>query len=406
MDRLLTDSLKDHLVSERQMLLLSGPRQVGKTTIARELCLRLASETQTGTYLNWDNHDHRGQILDGPESISKLVGLDKLQEQPPLLALDELHKYPQWRDFLKGLFDTYESRLRILVTGSARLDIFKRGGDSLMGRYFSFSLHPLSVAELTNSQTLDECLKMPSPVDKEQWQSLLLFGGFPEPFLRNEKRFYNRWRALRSQQLFREDVRDLTRVQEVGQLEHLAQLLSEQSGQLTSYSSLAKSVRVSQDTIRRWISILESLYWCFTIRPWHKNVSRSLRKEPKYYLWDWSQLKDPGAQAENLIASALLKAVMSWEEAGLGQFSLHFLRNKDKREVDFIVVRDAEPWFLVEVKSSAKAPLSSSLSYFQQQTGAPHAFQVAMDMPYIERNCFEHNTPIIVPAQTFLSQLV
>jgi predicted AAA+ superfamily ATPase len=201
-------------------------------------------------------------------------------------------------------------------------------------------------------------------------------------------------------------LRDLTRIQELGQVEMLAELLRTQVGQLTSYSYLAKNVRVSVDTVRRWIATLESLYYCFTVKPWHRNIARALRKEPKYYLWDWSQVDDAGARAENLVASALLKAAHWWTETGQGEFGLHFIRDKQKREVDFVVTRNQQPWILVEVKSSEKAQLSDSLSYFQKQTRAEHAFQLAMEANFIERDCFEHHDPIIVPASTLLAQLV
>lgn len=405
MDRLLTLQLLDHLGTERQMVFLTGPRQVGKTTIARTLCDSLSTDEQPGLYLNWDNQQHRGHILEGPQSVASLGGADRLSTEQPLVALDELHKYSKWRDFLKGLFDTYENRLRIVVTGSARLGAFKRGGDSLMGRYFPFTLHPLSVGELAGSSTMAALTQNPVPICDDQWHTLQKFGGFPEPFLRDEQRFYNRWHRLRTEQLLGEDIRDLTRVQEIGQLEHLAVVLTGQVGQLCSYTSLSRAVRVSVDTIRRWTTLLEALYWCFSIRPWHSNVARSLRKEPKYYLWDWSSVTDAGARAENMVASALYKTVQGLQQDGHGDFSLHFLRDKQKREVDFIVVRDGKPWFLVEVKSSGKAALSPQLDYYQKQTGALHAFQLAMDLPYVDRDCFSVSSPVIVPARTLLSQL-
>lgn len=389
------------------MALMLGPRQVGKTTIALELCHRMTSGSEPGTYLNWDNQDHRSRILAGPREVAAAVGLDRLRPTPPLCAFDELHRYRRWRDFLKGLFDTHGRDLRILVTGSARLDVFKRGGDSLMGRYFPYTLHPLSVAELAHpGDAADgEIVREPRRIETDSWDALNRFGGFPEPLSKADQRFYTRWRGLRTQQLFREDVRDLTRVQEIGQLEHLADVLRSQVGQLTSYTTLAGAVRVSLDTVRRWIAILEALYWCFAVRPWHANVARALRKEPKFFLWDWSLVEGAGARAENLVASALLKAVHSWTEGGRGDFALHFVRDKDKREVDFLVTRDRTPWFLVEVKASGREPLSPSLAHFQAQTGAAHAFQVAMDLPFVERDCFERSEPIIVPARTLLAQL-
>ena len=398
--RYLLEELRQHFRTNRQMVFLSGPRQVGKTTVARSL-------TDATGYLNWDNQTHREVIVKGPSAIAERTGLDRLRPEPRLCVLDELHKYQHWRDVLKGFFDQYETRAKVLVTGSASLATFRRGGDSLMGRYFPYTLHPVSVAECVATPTRQALIDpAPGRIEHDQWESLWRFGGFPEPLLKGQKRFFNRWRRLRNEQLFREDLRDLTRIQELGQVEMLANVLRSQVGQLTSYTYLSKSVRVSIDTVRRWIGTLESLYYCFTVRPWHRNVTRALRKEPKYYLWDWSQVADPDARAENLVASALNKAVNWWTESGRGEFSLHFVRDKQKREVDFLVSRGAKPWFLVEVKSSGKAPLSTTLNYFQQQLRASHAFQVVIDADYVESDCFEVQTPVIVPAKTFLAQLI
>ena len=402
MQRYLLDDLIVHYRAHRQMVFLSGPRQVGKTTLAKAVDEQFA----LGHYFNWDDPGHRELILRGPGEIARHADLDRLQAEPPLCAFDELHKYRHWRDFLKGFFDQYENSAKILVTGSASLATFKRSGDSLMGRYFPYTLHPVSVAECAKPSAADSTIREPSRIDDEQWDALWHFGGFPEPFLKAEQRFYNRWRKLRTEQLFREDLRDLTRIQELGQMEILAELLRQQVGQLTTYSYLSKTVRVSLETVRHWISTLEAMYYCFTVRPWHRNVARALRKEPKYYLWDWSQADSPGARAENLVASALLKAVHWWAEAGQGDFSLHFIRDKQKREVDFLVVRDQEPWFLVEVKNSSTSGLADSLHYFQKQVKAPHAFQVAMDAEFVDRDCFEQTAPVIVPGKTLLSQLV
>lgn len=165
-------------------------------------------------------------------------------------------------------------------------------------------------------------------------------------------------------------------------------------------------INVSSPTIRRWLNCLEAFYYCFSIHPWTKNVKRSLRKEPKYYLWDWSLIEDPGARVENFVASHLLKAVHFWTDYGFGEFELHFLRDKEKNEVDFLVTKNKAPWFLVEVKISKNSGISKSLYTFQKQTGAKHAFQVIIDMDYIQKDCFAYRNPIIVPAMTFLSQLI
>jgi len=403
MRRLYDAVVSEHFSEHRQMLFLMGPRQVGKTTTARQS----AEHFPESAYLNWDNQAHRQLLLGGPQALAGHLNLERLRDAPPLCILDEIHKYGQWKTFLKGCHDSYPEMVRLLVTGSARLDVFKAGGDSLMGRYFTCRMHPLSVAELLHVKLPEDSLiREPLPLEEDRFQALLKFGGFPEPFLRQTVRFTNRWKRLRAQQLFQEDLRDLTRIQELGQVEILAELLRHRAGQLVSLTSLANTINTSAGTIRRWLQTLEALHHCFAVRPWFANITRSLRKESKYYLWDWSLVADPGARAENLIASALLKAVQFWTDLGFGEFGLHFLRDKQKREVDFVVVRDGKPWFLVEVKLSGSASLSPHLACFQQQSGADHAFQVALDLPFLEHNCFEATRPVIVPARTFLAQLV
>ncbi len=396
LQRIYTKSLDDHFNDGPEMAFLAGPRQVGKTTVARSFQV-------DPIYLNWDNEDHRRLILNGPDRVANFIGL----QDSPVVIFDEIHKYPHWKIFIKGFFDTYagHTKMKIIVTGSARLDIYRKGGDSLMGRYFLYRMHPLSVAELLAPISSEKKIRPPVERSDNQWQTLITFGGFPQPYLRGNRRFYNRWKRTRISQVFREDIYDVSKVQEIRMVELLAEFIIQQTGQLTSYASLARKVRASEDSIRRWVGILESLYFCFSVRPWHANVSRSLRKEPKYYLWDWAMLSDAGARNENMVASHLLKAVHYWTDIGLGEFNLFFLRTKDKREVDFLVSWDGVPWFLVEVKSS-DSNLSPNLNYFQNATGAKHAFQVIINAPFSRADCFSVPYPVKVPAKTLLSQLV
>jgi len=401
MKRTYEQLIQHHFADHTQMALLTGPRQVGKTTTSRSI------QSKNNTYyFNWDDIEDRERILQGGQTIAAYIDIDRLRDVLPLLIFDEIHKYSQWKSFIKGFYDRYHTQCRILVTGSARLDVFKKGGDSLMGRYFYYRLHPLSVNELLNRAPSDTDIQKPLKIADTKFLNLLNWGGFPEPYLKQEQRFYNRWTRLRKQQLLREDIRELSNIQELGKLELLATLLQHQTGELTSYSTLAKKTRVSVDTIRRWIVTLESLYYCFSIRPWTKNITRSLLKEPKYYLWDWSQCTDKGARNENFIASHLLKAVHYWTDQGLGEYELYFLRDKDKREVDFLVSKNQKPWFMVEVKSSIKEKLSPTLAVFQKQLSLKHVFQVAMDGDYVDQDIFTLDKPTIVPAKTFLSQLV
>jgi len=402
MYRIYQEVIRAHLSKLRQMIFLMGPRQVGKTTLSRVA----AEEWPVHFYFSWDNAAERLLFLEGSEAIAEQAGLKELAQDKPILIFDEIHKFGKWKNFLKGFFDEYEKIVKIIVTGSARLNVYKKGGDSLMGRYFYYRIHPLSVAEIVASNLIEEEIrKNPLPIAEEDWTALLEHGGFPEPFVQRSKAFSRRWQAIRKDQLFREDIRDGTRIQELAQLELLAELLRRQAAQSMDYQSLAKKVGVSIDTIRRWVEVLKSFYYCFSIQPWSKNVSRSLLKEPKLYLWDWSLIDDEGHRHENFVASHLLKAVHFWTDRGLGDFGLYYLRTKDKIETDFAVTKNGKPWFLVEVKTKAKG-LSSALYHFQEETAASHAFQVAFDLPFVNKDCFTEKGPILVPARTFLSQLV
>ncbi len=384
------------------MLFLAGPRQVGKTTIG------MFAETLTDrlTYLNWDNQDHRQLILAGPAAIVAFAQITKLHAKTPIIVFDELHKYRQWKTLLKGFFDTYHREFNILVTGSSKLDVYRTGGDSLMGRYFPYRVHPLSVAECIRTELNTREISPPQAIDSIQFNHLIEFGGFPEPFLNSNKSFSRRWKGLRKEQLFRHDIRDLSRIHEIDHLEVLAELLKHQAGQLVNFSNLANKIKVSTDTVRRWVTTLNAFYYCFTVRPWSKNISRSLIKEPKIYLWDWSEVPDNGLRAENFVASHLLKAVHFWTDQGLGDYGLYFLRDKEKREVDFLVTKDQKPWFLVEVKQSDSSSINPHLEKYQRQLKAPHAFQVVLDMDDVLVDCFSQQGPMIVPGKTFLSQLI
>ncbi len=384
------------------MIFLAGPRQVGKTTTA----LHLENEAINFYYFNWDRLEDQTAIIQGAAVVAYETRLEEAREGETLIAFDEIHKYSKWKQFLKGFFDSYEDKTRIIVTGSAKLDIYRKGGDSMMGRYFLYRVHPLSIRELLSVELPKDVIDSPKKISDEEFKQLFDFGGFPEPFLKRSVRFSTNWKRLRRQQLIREDVRDMTQIQELAGLEMLCTMLQASVGQLMNYHHFATLVNVSNPTIRRWFNCLESFYYCFHIKPWTKNVVRTLKREPKYYLWDWTLVTDQGARVENFIASHLLKAVHFWTDYGLGDFDLFFLRDKEKREVDFLVTKDQAPWFLVEVKTKNHSGISKSLYHFQEQTKAPHAFQVVFDMDYVDKDCFSYHKPVIVPAKTLLSQLI
>ena len=391
--------LTEHLARHRQMALVSGPRQVGKTTTCRALAHASS---------NWDNVDDRGQILAGPARLIEQLGLNQLSKDAPTVLFDELHKYSRWKHFLKGIFDTYSDHLKIIVTGSSRMDVYRRGGDSLMGRYFLYRMHPFSVAEASSTilPNARRIIRAPVRTKAADFDALWNHGGYPEPFLKRDMRFSRRWQSLRLDQLVREDIRDLTQIQQLDQLEILVRLLANRSAHQLIYGNLAKEVRVSVDTLRRWVGILRNLHLGFLVRPWFKNVTRSLRKEPKWFLRDWASVKDAGDKAETFVGCHLLKAVDGWNDMGLGSFELGYLRDKERREVDFIVIREGSPWFLVEVKHST-GHLTKALKYYQDQLGVPFAFQVVVEADYIDADCFaKPRGPLVVPARTFLSQLL
>ena len=401
MKRLYHTIFNNHLKDFNQMIFIGGPRQVGKTTLAKELL-----ETFPGIYLNWDDSDDRGLILGSYDTIVKQLPDPKLKASKPLVIMDEVHKYKGWKNHIKGFFDKYKDRCHIVLTGSAKLDTYKRGGDSLMGRYFSYTVCPLSVREISKDFNFNKIPSQPVKIEEDLFNQLWINGGFPEPFLKNSTRFFNMWQKLRGQQLFREDIRDASNIRDFMQFELFADLTKNLVGKSVRYTSLSKHVRVSDQTIRRWFDVLESNYYGFRLYPWTKNIARSLLKEPKFYLWDWSIVQEEGSKFENFVAVHLLKLVSYWNELGLENAGLYYLRTKDKKEIDFVITKNKKVWALVECKLSETSKLSPSLFYFKEQTRAQHAFQVVFDMTYIDGDCFAEEKPIIVPARTFLSQLI
>lgn len=401
MKRIYESLISDNLSKLRQMAFISGPRQVGKTTTAKQVL-------PNAKYLNYDIGSDAIAIRGGATKIAQAIDLSNPLNAKKGVIFDEIHKFPRWKNLLKGFFDSYaDNKIKIAVTGSARLDIYKRGGDSLMGRYFMYRIHPLSARETVSSAVdIEKIFQSPAKISNAQIDKLLAFGGYPEPYLRADKRFYNSWKNLRLEQIFYEDLRDLSRVQDIKGIRSLAELLGGRISSGINYSSLANELNVSSDTVKAWINILESLYYCYSIRPWFKNVANSIRKQPKIYLWDWSMVQDKGAKNENFVASHLLKAAHWWTDCGLGVFELYYLRDKLQRETDFLLVKDSKPFILVEVKSSGRDPINPQLEFFQKTLKAPYAFQVAFDMPISEIIPCEYSAPIKISVADLLKILV
>jgi uncharacterized protein len=364
--RTISASLSADLANK--MVFLGGPRQVGKTTLARML-----SETfKAPEYFNWDNRAHRQRLLSG-----------KWSPETDLLVFDELHKYNRWKGWIKGIWDTRLKGESILVTGSSRLDVFRRGGDSLMGRYHYYRLHPFSVAELEGRKiSLENFPKTPPELQfgrpSPHLERLLSWGGFPEPLVAESERTLRRWQKERFERVFREDIRDTENIRSLSQVELLGQLLPLRVASPLSFQSLAEDVEASPKTVKSWIELLCRNYYTYKIPPYHRRIDRALKKEAKYYLWDWSEIADPGARFENLIASHLLKFCHCYEDIFGVSAELYYVRDTLKREVDFLVVWEKKPWLLVEAKLSPERH-HAALKTFSDALQVPHRFQVCRE---------------------------
>lgn len=348
--RYLQGPIEDLCFTDHKMAFISGPRQCGKTTMAK-LLLALRQPT---AYCNWDDVVFRRQWIKNPKAVIP-VSTGNI----PLVVLDEIHKAKGWKRTLKGVFDTLDKPADILVTGSARLSVYKKGGDSLTGRYFHFRMHPFSLGELAHAEirspahtltALFQRADRPSPSSTKTFEALQRFGGFPEPFLGQSEKKARLWRRNRIDTVIREDLRDLTRIPELGRIEMMASLLPERVGSLFSMASLREDLEVSFDTVRRWTALLKDLYYIHEIKPFHETIARSIRKEGKIYMWDFCEVTEAAARFENLVANHLLKACHFWTDTGEGQFDLCYIRNKEKQEIDFLILRDRHPWLPVEVK--------------------------------------------------------
>lgn len=339
-----------------KMAFISGPRQVGKTTLAKSL----SDEFTQSVYKNWDESRFRKLWTQDPNSLQDEFDLASTRANR-LLILDEIHKSKGWKQKLKGVFDELGDELQIVVTGSARLNVFKKGGDSLMGRYVPFRLHPFSYGELAGHKILSPDQWRTSLFQRKDSQSnpeiverLMQFSGFPEPYFSGSEKILRIWRQGRNEKIVREDLRDLSRLPELSQIEMLTALLPGKVGSPLSVQSLREDLEVAHDTVSRWLRYLNELFYFFEIKPWSKSIPRSLKKEGKIYLYDWTEIESQGAQFENLVACNLLKACHFWSDTGEGAFELCYLRNKERQEIDFLIVKDRKPWLCVEAKVSDK----------------------------------------------------
>ena len=396
--RLYDAVLLRHFLTSRAMALVSGPRHVGKTVTCRR---------HADARCDWDDLADRELMLAGPARLAAGLGADRLSKTFPVVLFDELHRFPRWKPLLRRLDDNRGDRLRFIVAGSGRLDA-DTGRDRLTGKYVTYRMHPFSVAETVRRNLPDprRVTRGPAAGNAADFEALWLHGGYPEPFLRRDSRFSRRWRARRLEHLVGEDIRDLTQVRQRDQLRLLVQRLARTSARQLAYAAPAAQVGVAVDTLRRWVAALCDLHLGFLVRPWSQGVPRSLRREPRWFLRDWAGIADEGDRAETFVACHLLKAVEGWNDLGLGRFELGYLRDKERRKVDFVVVRDGRPWLLADARRREE-PVGAALAHYQALLGAPFAFQVVVDAGYVDADCFAApGGPRTVPARTFLSQLL
>jgi predicted AAA+ superfamily ATPase len=340
---------------KKKMVFVGGPRQVGKTTLAKAI---LTNNYPDGRYMNWDFDDDRQDILQ-----------KKWSSSDTLLVFDELHKFPRWKGWIKGIYDVSSDTHSFLVTGSARLDTYRRGGDSLMGRYHYWRLHPF---------TLDEIPEGISPEDA--FSRLMTVGGFPEPFLEGDERTARRWRRERFDRVLREDVRDLDSVRNIQLLGLFLDLLRRRVGGSVTISNLANDIQVAPQTAKTWLEVLERMYLLFIVRPYTTSLPRAVLKPPKVYFFDNGDvLGDEGARFENLVAASLIKRLHFLEDRDGFRYELRYIRDKEGREVDFAVLKDGKLEELIEAKFSDE-DISKSLSYYSERLKPRSSTQITANL--------------------------
>ena len=354
----------------KKMVFIGGPRQVGKTTLAQSILKQFPyRKSKKGLYLNWDFDEDRYKIIN-----------KKWDEDHQLLVFDELHKYSKWKNWIKGLYDKSHPLHKMLVTGSARLDVYRRGGDSLLGRYHYWRLHPLTLDELPNKMSA-----------KEGFKRLMTVGGFPEPFLDGNEQSARRWRRERFDRVLKEDIRDLESIKRIQDLNLFVDILRRSGGHLLVLSNIAQKIQISPKTAKLWLEALNRMYICFSIWPYTKKLPRATQKPPKVYFFDNADLisENPeGPRFENLIATHLLKKIHYLEDSKGFRFELNYIRDKESREVDFVIQKENKVFALIEVKFS-EDKISKSLQYYSEKLKPRHAIQIVANLKqeYKKNNC-------------------
>ena len=360
--RWVEDYAFDESLTGRHMVFLAGPRQVGKTRLAKNW---LEKKGCSSLYFNWDDVSTRkAYVKDNRffESRARSLGIRDLW-----IVFDEIHKRNRWRDILKGVYDVFGDDFRFLVTGSARLDLFRRSGDSLVGRYNLFHMMPFNIGEIAGLRKGVSFLAEKSPKKRlkifeeqvsgqisasveEAFQHLWRYGPFPEPFLRQNERFSFKWHQDYLSLVIREELKDITKIVELDKVENLLFLMPTRITAPLSMANLAGELEVAHTTVKVWLEQLKRVYLLFPVAPWAKKVSRGLRREKKWYFLDWYYVPEDPARLESMVATYLYRVCLALTDMGVGKYQLYYLRTLDKQEIDFIVEADGKPILAVEVK--------------------------------------------------------
>lgn len=391
----------------RQMRFIAGPRQTGKTTIAKDW---LAGAEMLDFYYNWDTRQVKDLYRKDPYFFESKLYEFFHNGVLPWIVFDEIHKMPKWKNILKDFFDKFDGCAKFAVTGSARLDTFRKSGDSLAGRYFMFRLFPLVLSEVCGSEPvlISETSSAGdflysrinrSGYKQEGFEQLLEFGGFPEPFIKADSRFHKRWQRDYLDRLIYEDMRDLTRIIDLENAVSFMYLLPERTGSLLSLNSVSRDIGASYSAVKNCLSGLEKVYAVFLVPPYSKKISRSIKKEKKAYFFDWTRCGSRAARFENYVAVELNAIVGLWNDCGIGEFALNFVRTKDGKETDFLILKNGHPWLMFEVKLAQSAAAAHHYKHAELLGNIPFVQIVA------ETNILKKQGPdfIVVSASKFFA---
>lgn len=359
MERYLKNCIFNDL--DKKPVILSGPRQSGKTYLSKDF-------EDSYDYLNFDITADR----------KRLIKLDWSNEKK-IIIFDEIHKMKKWKNWLKGVIDSRPPTQKYLVTGSSRLNTYKKVGDSLAGRYFNFRLYPMDPKEIANLESKDENLvSQLSPL--QLLNRFLERSGFPEPFLSDEEGFYHRWQQTHSETILKQDILETQNLRSIKQLETLALLLTEKVGSTLSFNSLREDLGTDDKTVKRWVQILEDNFMIFRIPPFStKSMTTGIRKANKVYFFDYVRVEDSAARLENLVALSLLKEVHFQQDALGKVYGLFFMKDKSQKEIDFLITHNRKPYLVIEVKESENQ-VSDNFKYFNKHLAGIRKIQLVKNL--------------------------